>query len=255
MLVTARGWYAAFFDASGKPKPGDVLFVSGFIATENGWSRFERQWAELMKSWGIKRPFHTTHYVRGEGSDYTRFRNNDRDRAAFEATAVRIIKDNTNKPVSFGLPIDAYTQVSRHYAFSPGMDRPYGLAGFSALAAVAKWARKQEARGRFSGIRIIFEDGDDDRRPFSDAIMRVTGLQLKLGRKEEYPPLVTRDILAWRHARLVKRGTATERGHPCFAGLLKHVPSDSCRFLDAAESVAAAKRLGRPVAGEPRSSA
>jgi hypothetical protein len=193
--------YAAFFDASGKPSPGNVLFVSGFASTEKNWLRFEEQWNTLMRKWGIEKPFHTTHYARGEGSNYERFRNNDAERIAFEGEAISVIKRNTNKPFSFGIAIDDYNEAHRQYAFSPGFNRPYALAGYAAVSLLIRWVQRQRAAG---------------------------------------------DILAWRHARLLRRRGLVEKGHACFAGLFKQLPHDSCQCLGTKETFELAQRFGKP---------
>src|SRR6266705_640883 len=96
--------YAGFFDASGK-KRDPVLYVSGFISTEEKWLRFEKQWKALLRQFGIKGMFHTSDYVRGAGEDYRQFLNDDVRRIAFETKAVTIIKHNTLKPFSYGIMI------------------------------------------------------------------------------------------------------------------------------------------------------
>jgi hypothetical protein len=232
--------HAAFFDASGKPKPGDVLFVSGFVSTETMWLQFEQEWKGLMAKWGIKKPFHTIHYARGANDDYARFRNNDAERVVFEKRVVEIIKNNTLKPFSWGLSIDDYNEANEQYAFSPGFDRPYSLAAFGALGSVAKWARKprgrHDRRRRCTSMLVVFEDGDDDRGVFSDAMMRETGQRPILQKKENFPQFAACDILAWRHARLLKRGSLVEKGHSCFVGLFRQLPHDgTCAFLRAKE--------------------
>lgn len=154
-LMVIHREYAAFFDASGKPKPGEVLFVSGFVSTEHKWVRFDEQWRALMKRWDIKKPFHTTHYARGQGSDYARFRDNDAERVAFESEAIPIIKRNTNKPFSFGIPIDGWNEALKQYALPPGLDRPYSI-----WRILGNWENGQVGEGKGAPGQVRHRKGD-----------------------------------------------------------------------------------------------
>jgi hypothetical protein len=246
-FMSAHREYAAFFVASGKPWPGLVLFVSGFVSTRPKWEEFDGAWHRLMKRWGItQESFHAYKYAMGSGPDYPRFRNTDAERIAFEGEATTIIKASTNTPFSFGMSVDDFNKAHEEYAFSPGLDRPYSLAGCGVIGQIGMWVKRRRAEGRFDAIRIVFEDGDDDRGVIADAIKRETGERLLLGTKEEWSPLVLGDILAWRHARLVKRGSLREKGHACWSGLFKHLPHHSCVYLATSNVMEMAQKLGTP---------
>jgi hypothetical protein len=127
-MMTITVSHTIYFDASGKPKPGDVFSSPGSSRQNASGLRFEKEWQSHMDKWGIRNPFHVTHYARGAFADYARFRNNDAERVLFEKKAGKPIKDYTCKPFSFGLAIDDYDEACSRYELSSGFDRPYSLA-------------------------------------------------------------------------------------------------------------------------------
>jgi hypothetical protein len=75
-------------------------------------------------------------------------------------------------------------------------------------------------------LRVVFEDGDDHRSTFSDAMLKEIGQRPILEKKENFPAqFAAADILAWRHSRLLKRGGFQEKGHICFMELLTTCPT------------------------------
>jgi hypothetical protein len=95
-------------------------------------------------------------------------------------------------------------------------------------------------------IKVIFEEGDDDRDLFSALVMRELGDRPVFRPKAEFPSaFVAGDILAWRHARLLRRRGLVEKGHACFAGLFKQLPHDSCQCLGTKETFELAQRFGK----------
>src|SRR5690242_11472191 len=99
---TSSTQHTAYFDASGK-KEQPVLVVSGFVASEKQWLRFEEEWDALLGEFQLAHPFHTTDYVAAvQGTQYEQFSDNRDRREDFEAAAVRILKQ-TRKPFSFGV--------------------------------------------------------------------------------------------------------------------------------------------------------
>jgi len=249
--------FVGYFDASGKATDPLVLYVSGFVSTEAKWLRFEREWGALLKRYDLT-DFHTTNYVRGLDPEYARFKNNDAERDAFEAEAIRTIKRNTLKPFSNGIVLDAHRQLLSQYVVPSGYERPYSFCATMAFYSVMVWFSKQPRKKRATPdarIRMIFEDGEDsaDWNPFSDTVYQEFGRRPVPQPKEDSPAqFQAADLLAWRHARLMKDSMSVDAGGPrprreFFAGLFRQLPhSNSCGYHTPESLMRHAAKMGYP---------
>lgn len=60
------GGFIAYFDASGHPDDrGGTMFVSGFVASEAKWLKFEGRWLDLLRRYGVESPFHMKDFTAG----------------------------------------------------------------------------------------------------------------------------------------------------------------------------------------------
>ena len=225
--------FTAYFDASGKPHDKEVMFVSGFVSSEKKWLRFEEEWQTLLGDYRIKEPFHTTDYVAGRGSDYQSFVDDDQRRDEFEARAAQIIKRGIRKPVSTGLLLADYRQVIAKDRITADQSiDPYSFCAMTCVSSTIKWMVPK----RIPEVEFVFEAGDDKMGKFMEIFRKVTGEFPIFRGKEKHPQFQAADILAWRHARLMKSHVAgrTER-REFFVDVFRQLPHESCGFLDASD--------------------
>src|SRR6266487_3317473 len=232
--------YFGFFDASGKPQES-VLYVSGFISTEEKWLRFEGTWKALLRQYGIEGWFHTSDYVRAAGEDYKQFRDNDALRSEFETKAVTTIKHHILKPFSYGVLLSDHREMVTRYEVPIGFERPYSFCAMQGVYFIWQWLEKKKRKKKGKKtltlqdrVHLIYEDGDEDRGRFSDAMYHDFKLRPSFAAKQRAHPFSAADILAWRHARLIKvvKGEAPKPKREFFAGLFKQIPHASCGFYD-----------------------
>jgi hypothetical protein len=237
--------YIGFFDASGKENDPLVMYVSGFISTEQKWRKFEAQWKALLTRYGISGPFHCAKYVAGNGLEYRQFRD-DPTRDAFEARAIAIIKRNTLKPFSMGLVLPDYWKTVATYKLPQAEERPYSFCALQGLYRIITWMGKRDRsrRSRLSPrlrpgmFHLVYEDGDDGQDLFSNAVHAEIGLRPNFLPKTACVPFQAADILAWRHARLMKDLRRVEAGgerprREFFDGLFDQLPhTDTCGYSD-----------------------
>jgi hypothetical protein len=252
MAVLTR--YTCYFDASGKPKdPGNplVMYVSGFIATEAEWLTFESQWNRFLQSppYNFKNPFHTVNYVKCDGEDYEQFKNNDPLRDTFERRLTNIIRRNTRHPFSFGLVLPDYRKAQRLYVFPEEYERPYSFCGIQVVYKVVAWMKAKRLGNPEDRLCLIFEDGDDDQDVLSAAMHRHYGFRPNFRKKGQCPPFAASDILAWRHARLLKDKTKVMAGgawprREYFTELFRQLPHDSCGYTDLTVLVSFCEKQG-----------
>ena len=226
--------YAGFFDASGKPQD-PVLYVSGFVSTEKKWLRFEKEWQALLTRFEIRGLFHTSDYVRGAGEDYRQFLNNEARRIEFEGKAVSVIKRNTLKPFSYGIILEDHKAIVARYELPYGFERPYSFCGLQGVYWIMLWLGKKKGTSLQDKLHLIYEDGDEDRGRFSDAMHRDFRRRPNFLPKDKVHPFAAADILAWRHNRLIREHKAKTPRPPreFFGALFKQIPhGPSCGFYD-----------------------
>lgn len=227
--------YAAYFDASGKPHDPKVFLVSGFVSSERKWLRFGREWTAFLGEWGIAPPFHTTDYIHAHhGTAYAQFRGDDGLRDEFERQAVKIIRRGIRKPFSCGLILDDYRRVLAEYDVSRDakhFETPYSLCAMHCAVSVAAWGTKHMKAHEH--LLYVYEDGDDDKGHFMEQFKALVGYYPNFGKKGvDYPQFDAADILAWRHARLLKNthGSADDSRH-AFATAFNEWPHHGCIFM------------------------
>ena len=227
------GMYSAYFDASGK-KHSPVLFVSGFVSSVKKWLRFEREWAALLNDFSIEGPFHTTDYVARQGQ-YKTFRGQDALCEEFEARAVAVIKRNTYKPFSHGLVLEDVGDILTEYEVPDGYtDLPYPFCAMVTSTTVIHWIHTHNRFKPDDEFEFVYEAGDDDVGVLQKLFYQHHRQHPIFRRKDQHPQFQAADILAWRHARLVRDDVVHQkrpRREPFF-GLFRHVPhSSTCGFL------------------------
>lgn len=236
--------HTAYFDASGV-KDQAAFFVSGFVASERQWLRFEEQWQALLDASHIKKPFHTTDYVSAEQPKYRQFKDKPELRARFERKAIRIIHENTRTAFSIGLDPRALVKVARHYDVTDVYRTPFNLCAGNVIVKALEWmARHTSGRGRVERLKFVFEDGDQDKGAFMDLVKKVSG-HIPLFDTKENPAFAPADILAWRHARFAKLNQRYATGkYECFSEAFTHIPHYACKLLDTSDLPGALEGLG-----------
>jgi hypothetical protein len=248
--VAASVSYTAYFDASGKKQDPLVMYVSGFISTAQKWERFEKRWLALLDGYDIKSPFHTTDYVRGKKGSYSQFDNNDRRRDAFEKKATSIIADAVLQPFSFGMVLSGHRWMVENYELPFGCDEPYSFCALQSLYAVFRWVSK--AKNPWDKFSFVYSDGDDDRGLFSNAAKKDVGIRPDFRPYGELVPFQAADILAWRHARLMKDVVKVASGgerprREFFPEIFKKIPhGQSCGYYDGELLAAYCAKKGYP---------
>jgi hypothetical protein len=59
--------FIVYFDDSGDPDSEKIVVVAGFVASNEQWFRFEREWKQLLESEGLV-SFHMTDFMRNDWS-------------------------------------------------------------------------------------------------------------------------------------------------------------------------------------------
>ena len=175
--------YTIYCDASGQPNDGEVLFVSGYGSSASKWSRFETQWNALLKKYRITPPFHMNEFAPGVGQ-YQSWKQDVDARKQFFTDAINVVKVNTNKSFSVGVPINDFKRMQTEYELPDGIgqDTPYSFCSIMIYHQVKAWLLRHD--GARDPIEIVFEHGDKDQ---GHLVKRIKQLYPKLD-----PPIFKR---------------------------------------------------------------
>ena len=147
--------YSAYFDASGKKDTHVSITVAGAVAPLKKWTRFERDWKEVLNEYGVSK-FHATDFASSFG-EYRDWKGDKPRRSAFLRRLGHVIKSSTNKLFIVTVEMGAWRSVNDQFLLAEAFQSPYAIAGYSVIHMVRRWA---ERKGIRSPITYIFEDGD-----------------------------------------------------------------------------------------------
>lgn len=97
-----------FFDESGTHDGSEIIAVGGLIGTYDGWSRWELEWDQILKSRGVK-VFHFSEFMARKGE----FQNDwsDEERNEFMGRLCLTVSDNISVAVVTSVFKDNYEAV------------------------------------------------------------------------------------------------------------------------------------------------
>ena len=73
--------FTAYYDDSGTANDTLAVVVAGFVATDEQWTHFERNWNDSLRQFGISR-FHMREFAHSVG-EFSRFKQNKGERESF----------------------------------------------------------------------------------------------------------------------------------------------------------------------------
>lgn len=218
--------FTAYFDASGHRDSGSVLFVSGFVSSNEKWLRFEAEWAALLHRYGIAPPFHMRQFAPAVGQ-YVTWKDDKARRERFLRAAIATIKRRTRKSFSSGVLLSDLRAVQQEYEVSESMRHPYALCGLTVIARVGEWVRRRNIVG---SLTLAFEDGDDGKGRLINVLERMKprkNVPIRFLSKTECRAFDAADFLAWEHNRLARDATSGLRTRRAsLLALIRHVPHD-----------------------------
>jgi hypothetical protein len=250
--------FTAYFDASGHPDAtgrAPALFVSGFVASEQKWLRFETEWLALLDKYGITPPFHMTDFEAGKGQ-YAALKNKPAECEAFRAAAIRVMTRSTNKALSVGVVVPDFRRWLEEYEVAPDVPRhPYPWCAMEACRLVVRWAgnRVKAGKSRLSDqVKFVFQYGDKHQGAFAAAAKRKYGQVPIFLDSEGVTPFQACDFLAWEHRRWLSNRSpqAPARPRDSVMELARRIASDSAIYADWRTLSASAEQFGWPKRGQ-----
>jgi hypothetical protein len=122
--------YTAYYDDSGTPHDTLAVVVGGFLATDEQWRHFERNWNQTLQQFGISL-FHMKDFAHSL-SEFSKFKHKKEDREFFLRQLLSHIKLRVTYSNAHAVLMADYNKVNSIYALDYSLP-PYALAGVLAL--------------------------------------------------------------------------------------------------------------------------
>lgn len=249
----------AYLDASGSSRDPRVsaLTIAGFVAREDAWAEFDREWFEALD--GVAE-LHMRDFAfcRREFENWS-----DERRSAFLSLLAEVIGKHVVMGVSATVSLLAYRKAAEWYAL-PDAFHPYGIAAGAAIESIEQW------RSPGDRVTYLFEKGDVKQQSILDASLRFFDVDLpsppgfrskrceKDGKLYYCYPFQAADYLGYEHAKYVKDRHADpskENVRASLNALTAKVGAlqISCRYFDLPTYVALCCENRIPSRGRPAS--
>src|SRR5882762_4956327 len=175
----------AYFDDSGSPDDTLAVVVAGFVASDEQWQHFERNWNDTLKQFGVPM-FHMKEFAHSVGA-FSKFKRNREDREWLLRQLLSHIKLRVRHSCGHAVIMDDFRKVNSFYALESINITPYSLCGRTCLASVSDWARRWGIAE--DQIRYVFEDGSRGKGTLEQRILRDKEITPEFKKKHESIPL------------------------------------------------------------------
>jgi hypothetical protein len=188
--------FTAYYDESGSPDALAVV-VAGFVASDDQWREFERNWNESLNEFGISH-FHAVEFAQSVG-EFGKWKGHEKtpvlqlERQRFLRQLLAHIKLRARFCCSHIVRMADYRKVNGAYFLAAV--QPYALCGRTAVASVSAWASRSEIPE--NQIRHVFEDGAKHKGFLQKRLIKDKGFNPIFMKKDEAVPLQAADLLAY----------------------------------------------------------
>jgi len=184
--------YTAHYDDSGTADDTVAVVVAGFVATDEQWPHFERNWNDTLRQFGISH-FHMKEFAHSVG-EFSQFKQNKEEREFFLGQLLSHIKLRVAYSNAHAVLMDDYRRVNSVYALDYALP-PYALAGRTCVARINVWAEKRGIPKE--QIRHVFEDGSAGKRMLYESVLRNHRIEVTFKKKDECVALQAADLFAY----------------------------------------------------------
>jgi hypothetical protein len=184
--------FTAYYDDSGSSADTMAVVVAGFVATDEQWPHFERNWNGTLRKFGVSL-FHMREFAHSLG-EFSKFKHNREERDWFLRQLLSHIKVRVTYATGQAVLMDAYRKVNKVHALDYAFP-PYTLAGRTCVARIHQWAQKRGIPK--DQIGHVFEDGSAGKSKLRDCVLRDHGIEVAFKKKNECVALQAADLFAY----------------------------------------------------------
>jgi hypothetical protein len=185
--------YTAYFDASGSPDDTIAVVCAGFVAPDDQWVEFNRNWSDCLRDFGVS-ALHMRHFAHSF-REFATWKGDEDRRRRFLGRLISIVKTRVWHSFASAVVMEDYRRVDTKYRLAE-FSKPYTLAGGTCVAKLYRW-KKRWARPD-DAVSFVFEDGDKDKGDLMRAL-REYGIEPKFLKKEDAMAFQAADLLAYEH--------------------------------------------------------
>ena len=139
--------FTAYHDASGHPKQGRALFVTGVVSAVPYWLEFEPKWKKTLKQHGLTYPFHMTDWATQSTPEYLEWAGDIPRQTAFHKAVHKLLLDYTAITVSQGVLLADLRRLRKEYVLPPQWKTPLTYCATGAYELLKQsWHRQKFVR-------------------------------------------------------------------------------------------------------------
>ncbi|MDA2934004.1 hypothetical protein MYX82_06640 [Acidobacteria bacterium AH-259-D05] len=156
-----------YLDASGD-EALPAMSAAGFVAHEEQWEGFEKDWAMALKDEGLSE-FHMKEFAHSVG-EFKPWKDNEDRRVNFIKRLKEIIEKHTIRSFGFTLFVEEYKEVNRKLLLREHLGGPYALTTMISLVKTFFWKNRE-----FPNEEILFfvEKGDNYQGELFGVLQRI----------------------------------------------------------------------------------
>lgn len=189
--------FTAYFDESGSPDETVALVVAGFVASDEQWREFEREWKEVLAAEGVS-CFHVKEFAHSRG-EFKPWKDDEARRKHFLYRLAGIIRRRVRTSFADAVILQDFREVNAKYLLQEYIGNPYPLCARTCVAKCNRWA---QSRGYTDPVRYMFEDGAKHKGEFMKAMKRDQIPPPVFGTKGEYVAFQAADFVAWENLKV-----------------------------------------------------
>jgi hypothetical protein len=210
--------FTAYFDESGTHSRTPTMILGAFLGHAYQWRRFEKKLPRIQAKYGFK-VFHAKDF-KARKREFAAWPEENYSGLIRDLT--ELVRDNLTEGVTVFLPHDRYMQEYRAPPVPKGMNLDSQM-GVCFRACLGRMLQRLEARGNHDQLNVVMEAGHHNvgncedifhsfRRRWAKEGVNIFGTFTTAG-KEDCPPLMVADMLAFAHG-LVLAQTETHTRFP-----------------------------------------
>jgi hypothetical protein len=188
--------YTAYFDESGTHDSREALVIAGYVANNQQWQEFDREWQEALEDVGVTH-FHMRDFAHSL-REFKYWKGDEARRGEFIKRLVKIIRQNTRRSFSSAIILKDYQKLNEKYQLQE-LCSPYVICALTCVADIAKWCN---ARGYIDSALIVFEDGVKYKSEFLRFYVPSNFHKISYAKKHEFVGFQAADFVAWEHLKV-----------------------------------------------------
>lgn len=131
--IAAMTEHSLYLDAAGHPSDQDYLVVAGFLASEQQWLTFEREWKECLGTNGVADPFHANKFFHEYANSPLKY--------PILQELVNVIVRNVRCAFSSTIDLIQYRRINERYRFEEIVGTPYAMSARTVIYNLGEWRK------------------------------------------------------------------------------------------------------------------